>query len=122
MTTAGGQPPLLLVLLGAAALGGVMGAVLGAAQASSPEAPGASPWRWIAGSTAGWTVAMPVIFLGATTVPASWPWWMVVASRGGDRARGRPGPRSGQRVVPRLAATAQPGTTVSFSSEDLVTT
>ena len=75
---AGGQPPFLAVLLGAAALGGVMGALLGAAQASALRHRVRHPWRWIAGSTAGWTVAMPVIFLGATTVPAGWPWWLVV--------------------------------------------
>ena len=67
-----------LVLLGAAALGGVMGALLGAAQASTLRHRVRHPWRWVTGSTAGWTVAMPVIFLGATTVPASWPWWWVV--------------------------------------------
>jgi hypothetical protein len=75
---AGGQPPLLLVLLGAAALGAVMGALLGAAQASTLRQRVRHPWRWVTGSTAGWTVAMPVIFLGATAVPASWPWWLVV--------------------------------------------
>jgi hypothetical protein len=75
---AGDQPPLPLVLLGAAALGGVMGALLGAAQAATLRHRVRHPWRWVTGSTAGWTVAMPVIFLGATTVPASWPWWWVV--------------------------------------------
>ena len=75
---AGGQPPLPLVLLGAAALGGVMGAFLGAAQASTLRHRVRHPVRWVTGSTAGWVVAMPIIFLGATTVPASWPWWLVV--------------------------------------------
>jgi hypothetical protein len=74
----GDQPLLLLVLLGAAALGVVMGAVLGAAQASTLRNQVRHPWRWVTGSTAGWTVAMPVIFLGATSVGASWPWWLVV--------------------------------------------
>ena len=75
---AGGQPPLLLVLLGAAALGGAMGALLGAAQASTLRHRVRHPWRWVLGSTAGWTLAMPVIFLGATAVPAGWPWWLVL--------------------------------------------
>ena len=75
---AGDQPPLVLVLLGAAALGVVMGAVLGAAQASALRNLVRHPWRWVTGSTLGWTVAMPVIFLGATSVGASWPWWLVV--------------------------------------------
>ena len=55
-----------------------MGAVLGAAQASTLRHRVRHPWRWATGSTAGWTVAMPVIFLGATSVGASWPWWLVV--------------------------------------------
>jgi hypothetical protein len=74
----GEQPPLLLVLLGAAALGAMMGAVLGAAQASALRNRVRHPWRWVTGSAAGWTVAMPVIFLGATGVGATWPWWLVV--------------------------------------------
>jgi deazaflavin-dependent oxidoreductase (nitroreductase family) len=74
----GAQPPLLLVLLGAAGLGAAMGAVLGAAQAWALRHRVSHPWRWATGSTAGWTVAMPVIFVGATSVGASWPWWLVV--------------------------------------------
>lgn len=74
----GTTPSLLLVLPGAALLGAVMGIALGAAQAWSLRGRVRHPWRWIAGSAAGWTAAMPVIFLGATGVGATWPWWMVV--------------------------------------------
>jgi deazaflavin-dependent oxidoreductase (nitroreductase family) len=74
----GGQPPLLLILVGAASLGAAMGAVLGTGQAWALRRLVRHPWRWVAGSTAGWTAAMPVIFLGATGVGATWPWWLVV--------------------------------------------
>ena len=74
----GGEPPLLVVLVGAAVLGAAMGAVLGAAQAWALLHRVRQPWRWAVGSAAGWTAAMPVIFLGATSVGASWPWWLVV--------------------------------------------
>ena len=74
----GAQPPLVLVLLGAAGLGAVMGALLGAAQASALRHRVRHPWRWVVGSTVGWTAAMPVIFLGATGAGATWPWWVVV--------------------------------------------
>jgi hypothetical protein len=74
----GAQPPLLLVLLGAAGLGAAMGAVLGAAQAWALRHRVSHPWRWATGSTTGWMAAMPVIFLGATSVGSTWPWWVVV--------------------------------------------
>jgi len=75
---AGDQPPLALVLLGALALGGVMGAVLGAAQASALRGRVRHPGTWIAGSAVGWAAAMPIIFVGATGVGATWPWPLVV--------------------------------------------
>jgi deazaflavin-dependent oxidoreductase (nitroreductase family) len=74
----GAQPPLALVLLGAAGLGAAMGAALGTAQAWTLRARVRHPWRWVTGSTAGWTFAMPVIFVGAASVGATWPWWVVV--------------------------------------------
>jgi hypothetical protein len=74
----GGQPPLLLVLVGAAVLGTVMGAVLGSAQAWALRHQVRHPWRWVFGSAAGWTAAMPVIFVGATGVDAAWAWWLVL--------------------------------------------
>jgi hypothetical protein len=74
----GGQPPLLFVLVGAAVLGTVMGSVLGSAQAWALRQQVRQPWRWAFGSAAGWTAAMPVIFAGATSVDAAWPWWLVL--------------------------------------------
>jgi hypothetical protein len=76
--SAGDQPPLGLVLLGALALGGVMGVVLGAAQASALRGRVRHPRTWVAGSAVGWAAAMPVIFLGATGASATWPWPLVV--------------------------------------------
>ncbi|GAA1974668.1 hypothetical protein GCM10009798_39880 [Nocardioides panacihumi] len=77
----GDQPALVLVLAGAAALGATMGAVLGAAQAAVLRRTTAvpHPWRWIGTSAAGWAVAMPVIFLGATIPAADWPAVAVLA-------------------------------------------
>jgi hypothetical protein len=74
----GGTPPLGVVLLGAAALGLAMGAVLGAAQAVVLRHHVRHPWRWSAANACGWAVAMPVIFLGATTAGSAWPWPVVV--------------------------------------------
>ena len=75
----GGTPPLGLVLLGAAALGLVMGSVLGAAQAVVLRRHARHPWRWCGANACGWAVAMPVVFLGATTAGADWAWPVVVA-------------------------------------------
>jgi hypothetical protein len=74
----GATPSLLLVLPGAALLGAVMGVALGATQAWALRHRVRHPWRWVAGSAAGWAAAMPVIFLAATGVGATWPWWIVV--------------------------------------------
>ena len=71
-------PSWALVLPGAAALGLVMGAVLGAAQAATLRGVVPHPWRWVWASAAGWTVAMPLVFAGATTAGASWAWPPVV--------------------------------------------
>jgi len=74
----GSEPPLLLVLVGAALLGAVMGAVLGAVQSWALRGRVRHPRRWVVGSVASWGAAMPVIFLGATVVPAAWPAGTVV--------------------------------------------
>lgn len=69
----GGAPPALLpVLLGAAALGLGMGAVLGAAQAWSLRGAVRHPMRWIAANAAAWTAAMTVLFVGATVPEPEW--------------------------------------------------
>lgn len=75
----GTAPALGLVLLGAAGLGLVMGAVLGAAQAVTLRHRVRHPWRWVTANVCGWAVAMPVIFAGASTAGASWPWPLLVA-------------------------------------------
>ena len=73
------QPALGIVVLSAAGLGLVMGAVLGSAQAAVLRGAVRRPWRWVAVNAAAWPPAMAVIFLGATTPSASWPDWAVVA-------------------------------------------
>lgn len=75
----GTVPPLLLILAGALGLGAVMGAMLGAAQASVLRAHVRHPWRWVGASAAAWPPAMAVIFLGATAPEADWPGPLVVA-------------------------------------------
>lgn len=72
-------PSLVAVLPGAALLGAAMGAVLGAAQAWALRRRVVRAFRWVLGSTVGWTAAMPVIFAGAATVGRSWAWWLVVS-------------------------------------------
>jgi len=67
-----GEPSLRLVLLGAAGLGLVMGALLGTGQASAFRHHVRHPSRWVAASAAGWPPAMAVIFLGATRPDAGW--------------------------------------------------
>ncbi|HET8660862.1 MAG TPA: hypothetical protein VFM55_17900 [Micromonosporaceae bacterium] len=75
----GGEPPWLLVLVGGAALGATMGAVLGAAQALVLRGQVRHPWRWVGANVLAWFLAMAVIFLGATTPAAGWPAPAVVA-------------------------------------------
>jgi deazaflavin-dependent oxidoreductase (nitroreductase family) len=60
------QPDWSVVVLGAAALGVLMGVVLGTAQAWALRGAVPHPWRWVAGSAVGWAPAMAVIFVGAT--------------------------------------------------------
>jgi len=67
------QPPLLTMMLAAAGLGLVMGAVLGAAQVWAWSARVRHPARWIFASAVGWLAAMPVVFAGATLPDADWP-------------------------------------------------
>ena len=70
----GGAPPsLLLVLPGAAAIGALMGVLLGAAQAWALGGAVTRPWRWVSANAIAWAPAMAVIFLGATAPDASWP-------------------------------------------------
>jgi hypothetical protein len=75
----GAAPALSLVVLGAAALGLVMGAVLGLAQGAVLRGRVRHPWRWVTASALGWSLAMAVIFVGATTAGPSWSWPALVA-------------------------------------------
>jgi hypothetical protein len=75
----GGAPPLLLVVAGASMLGGLMGALLGAAQASVLRGHVRHPWRWVGASAAAWVPAMAVIFLGASLPGADWAGTTVAA-------------------------------------------
>ena len=71
-------PPLALALAGAAALGAVLGALMGAAQWNTAR--GRLPFRrWTAASAAGWAAALPAIFAGAALVPDTAPLWQVAA-------------------------------------------
>ncbi|TRW44090.1 hypothetical protein [Georgenia yuyongxinii] len=72
------EPGWAVVVGGAAALGLVMGAVLGAAQAWVLRPAVRRPGRWVGISVAAWTPAMVAIFAGATVAPASWPAGAVV--------------------------------------------
>ncbi len=69
----GSSPSLALVLPGAAGLGLVMGAVLGAVQALALRGAVAHPWRWVSANVAAWPGAMCLIFLGASAPEADWP-------------------------------------------------
>lgn len=68
----GTAPPLLLVLLGAAGLGAVMGAVLGGAQAVVLRDQVPHHLRWVGANVLAWTFVMPVIFVGGATPAESW--------------------------------------------------
>ncbi|WP_151082703.1 hypothetical protein [Nocardioides cynanchi] len=68
----GTAPALGPVLLGAAGLGVVLGAVLGLAQALTLRGWVAHPWRWVSISSAAWLPTMVVIFAGATAPSAGW--------------------------------------------------
>ncbi len=68
----GGEPPLGLVIVGALALGAVMGAVLGVVQAPALRGAVRHHWRWVGVSAVAWTPTMAIIFVGATLPDASW--------------------------------------------------
>jgi hypothetical protein len=74
----GTQPPQGLVVLGGAGLGLVMGCLLGVVQAWVLAPVVVRPARWVVANACAWTPAMAIIFWGATTPGAEWPWWQVV--------------------------------------------
>lgn len=67
------QPPMLVIALGFAGLGLVLGTLLGAAQAWALRGAVRHPWRWIGANAAAWPAAMALISLGATWPDAGWP-------------------------------------------------
>lgn len=67
-----GEPPLALVLLGAAGLGALMGLLLGYAQSTALRSAVRRPGRWVTANTVAWVVVMPAIFLGASRPDADW--------------------------------------------------
>jgi len=86
--TDGNQPVLGVVLLGAVALGAVMGVLLGAAQFLVLRGAVPRPARWIAVSALAWAPAMAIIFVGATAPDRSWstPGILAVAATTGALA------------------------------------
>lgn len=66
------QPPVVLVVLGAVALGLVLGVVLGTAQALTLRGVVRHPGRWVVANAAAWPLAMALIFVGATLPGAGW--------------------------------------------------
>jgi hypothetical protein len=74
------QPPVLLVILGAAAIGVVLGTILGAAQAAALRGVVRHPRRWVVANATAWPVVMALIFVGATLPDAGWPAWGVLVT------------------------------------------
>lgn len=72
-------PPLALMLAGAAAIGAVMGGLMGAAQWNAARRL-FTLRRWVVANVAGWAAAMPCIFAGASLVGEDWPLWQIAAS------------------------------------------
>jgi hypothetical protein len=103
-----------VVIGGGAALGIVMGAVLGLAQSFALRGAVRHPFRWMLVSAIAWAPTMAIIFVGATTPGATWsllPVLLTAAATGAaagatlvlvsaslfpllDRAGSDPGPRS----------------------------
>lgn len=105
----GAPPSTVVIVLSAAGLGLVMGAVLGCAQAAVLRGAVRHPWRWVGANVAAWPAAMIVIFLGATTPSASWPPWtiLVLAVVTGVAAGGLLGSVSGWFLTSLTGASAR---------------
>jgi hypothetical protein len=70
------EPPQWAVLLAAAGLGLVAGAVLALAQALELRRHVAHAWRWVPANMLAWAVGMPAIFLGMDLVFREQPVWL----------------------------------------------
>ncbi|MGZ4536078.1 MAG: site-2 protease family protein [Nocardioidaceae bacterium] len=77
--TGGSGPAWPVLALGGVGLGLVMGAVLGGAQAVVLRPHVRYPWRWVGANLLAWAVAMPVIFVGASSPSSDSPVLAVVA-------------------------------------------
>lgn len=75
----GQAPPVLVQVVGGAALGALMGALMGVAQALVLRGRVRHPWRWVSISALAWTPTMLVIFAGATLPDESWSTPPVIA-------------------------------------------
>ena len=69
------EPPQWAVLLAAAGLGLVAGAVLSFAQALELRRHVAHAWRWVPANMLAWAVGMPAVFLGMDLVFREQPVW-----------------------------------------------
>lgn len=69
----GAVPSVLLLVLGAAGIGGATGAALGAAQSPVLRGLVSHHGRWTLVSALAWSPAMVVIVIGATLPSAAWP-------------------------------------------------
>jgi hypothetical protein len=69
----GPQPPIAVMAAGVLALGAVMGALLGAVQATQLRGRVRHPWRWISINAWAWAPTMAVIFVGASAPGSGWP-------------------------------------------------
>ena len=69
------EPPQWAVLLAAAGLGLVAGAVLAFAQARELRHHVAHAWRWVPANMLAWAVGMPAVFLGMDLVFREQPVW-----------------------------------------------
>ncbi len=68
-TAPAAEPPLVLVLGLAAAIGAVAGVLLGGIQALTLRRHGARSGTWVLANAVGWALAMPAIFAGFTAPP-----------------------------------------------------
>lgn len=66
------DPPLLAVALASALGGACAGVVFGAVQGWALRGYVDHPWRWIRPNAVGWGIAVAVITIGASLVPAGW--------------------------------------------------
>jgi hypothetical protein len=75
------EPGLGQILVMAAGIGAVSGALFGAAQGWVLRLAAEGAWRrWIAIHVPAWALAMPAIFAGASIPDAGWPSWAILLS------------------------------------------